>query len=344
MILDLERFVREGRPSWDELEARLRRLEEDPAASMSLDDAKRLHFLYQKASSDLARVMTFASEPAIRGHLESLVGRAYGEVHRQRVGVVRWAPWRWFTATFPSTFRRQVGAFWLAVAVTVAGCAFGAGALVLDPESKAVLMPFPHLLDSPSERVAREEQGPRDELAGHKATFSGSLMTHNTKVSVLALALGMTWGVGTLVLIFYNGVILGAVCADYLLAGEGTFLIGWLLPHGSVEIPAILIAGQAGVVLGRAIIGWGNRATMRERLRAVGPDLSTLIGGVAVMLVWAGIVEAFFSQYHEPVLPYAVKIAVGLVELVGLAAFLALAGRTAGASVAQPAAGRGRAP
>ncbi len=45
------------------------------------------------------------------------------------------------------------------------------------------------------------------------------------------------------------------------------------------------------------------------------------------MLVWAGAVEAFISQYHQPVLPYALKIGFGVCELAALTAFLALAGR-----------------
>ena len=63
------------------------------------------------------------------------------------------------------------------------------------------------------------------------------------------MALGMTWGVGTLIMLFYNGVILGAVSADYILGGQGVFLAGWLLPHGSIEIPSILLGGQAGFIL-----------------------------------------------------------------------------------------------
>ena len=126
--------------------------------------------------------------------------------------------------------------------------------------------------------------------------------------------------------IFYNGVVLGAVCFDYLRAGQGIFLAGWLLPHGSVEIPSFLLAGQAGFMLGSAIIGWGRRLTLRERLRAVRGDLVTIIGGVAVMLVWAGLIEAFFSQYHAPVLPYSIKITFGVVELCALTWFLARAG------------------
>ena len=95
-------------------------------------------------------------------------------------------------------------------------------------------------------------------------------------------------------------------------------------PHAET---ALLIAAQAGFVLGGAMIGRGDRAPLVERLRAAGPDIATLIGGVAVLLIWAGLIESFFSQYHEPVLPYAVKIAFGCIQLVMLVAFLTLAGR-----------------
>ena len=109
----------------------------------------------------------------------------------------------------------------------------------------------------------------------------------------------MTWGVGTIIVLFYNGIILGAIVLDYMRAGQTLFLLGWLLPHGAVEIPAILIAGQAGLVLARALIGWGKRTPLRARLRTIGADLVTLTCGAALLLIWAGIVEAFLSQYHR---------------------------------------------
>jgi uncharacterized membrane protein SpoIIM required for sporulation len=127
-------------------------------------------------------------------------------------------------------------------------------------------------------------------------------------VAILTLALGLTWGIGTLIMLFYNGIILGAVAVDYAMAGQTSFLLGWLLPHGAVEIPAILLAGQAGIVLAGALIGWGKPIPLRMRLSKISNDLVTLISGVALMLVWAGIIEAFFSQYHEPVMPYHIKI------------------------------------
>ncbi|HEX4349966.1 MAG TPA: stage II sporulation protein M, partial [Verrucomicrobiae bacterium] len=125
---------------------------------------------------------------------------------------------------------------------------------------------------------------------------------------------------------FYNGVTLGAIAVDYIHAGETKFLLGWLMPHGVVEIPAILIAGQAGLMLAFALIGRGSRATLRTRLREISGDVSTLIFGVGLMLIWAGFIEAFLSQYHEPVIPYNVKIAFGCVELVLLFLFLGKSG------------------
>ncbi len=324
MIIDLPRFIAAQRPVWTELEKLLDRLERDPAGALSLDAAKQLHLLYQKVSADLGRIATFAAEPELRRYLESLTARAYSEIHETRERGRRFSLLRWFTRDFPRTFRRQKEAFILSVLITVVGVVFGGFAVALDEEAKEAVLPgqFANHLGDPAKRVAEEEKADEDRLGGKKATFAGSLMANNIGVSIRAVAFGMTWGIGTIVLLFYNGVILGLVAVDYILAGQTVFLLGWLLPHGVIEIPAVLIAGQGGLVLGNALLGRGSRAPLRERMRAVGGDVMTLIGGVAVMLVWAGIVEAFFSQYHQPVVPYWLKITFGLAELAALAWFL----------------------
>jgi uncharacterized membrane protein SpoIIM required for sporulation len=329
VIIDLPKFLATERPAWTELEQILAKLEDEPNWRMDLAQLKRFHYLYERASADLGKIVTFASEPETRRYLESLVARAYGEIHETRARARRVDLPGWFFRTFPQTFRRHIRAFWLTVAITLAGCAFGGLAIALDPDAKTALMPFEYLQGNPAERVAREEHSTHDRLAGERGSFSASLMTHNTKVSALALALGATWGVGTVLLLFYNGVILGAVAVDYILAGQTRFLAGWLLPHGSFEIPAIMIAGQGGLILGRALIGWGTRASLKTRLRAVSGDLVTLIFGVAVLLTWAGFVESFLSQYHEPVLPYSFKIIFGLTELALLSFFLGKSGASA---------------
>ena len=327
MIINLQKFISEEKSYWSELASVLDRLEKRPELKLSLSRVERFHYLYQRTSGDLAKIKTFASEPNTLAFLESLVARAFGEIHETREKPHRLTPLHWFFSTFPQTFRRHVRAFWICLVAMLVGSMFGGFVLLADPASKDLLLPFAHLHGDPSERVAQEENAKQDRLSGAKSSFSSHLMTHNTKVAIFTLALGLTWGIGTLIMLFYNGVILGAVAVDYVMAGESTFLLGWLLPHGAIEIPAIILAGQAGLVLAGALIGWGKPETLKMRLRKISTDLVTLILGIALMLIWAGIVEAFFSQYHEPVLPYGVKIGFGVAEFILLGLFLARSGR-----------------
>lgn len=328
MIIDLEKFLAGERRYWQELETTLSRLEAEPNYRMALGELQRFHLLYERTAADLARITTFSSERETRRYLEHLVARAYGEMHETRQRRTAFSFRTWFFRTLPQTFRAHIGAFYLSVAITLLGASFGGFAIALDPPSKSALMPFSHLQQDPSERVAEEERATSDRLEGQKTSFSAFLMTHNTRVSIFTLALGMTWGVGTILMLFYNGVTLGAVVIDYVRAGQTKFLLGWLLPHGAVEIPSILIAGQAGLMLGLALIGWGKNAPLRVRMRTVSREIVTLIFGVGLLLIWAGIVEAFLSQYHEPVIPYSIKICFGLVELVLLFLFLGNSGKT----------------
>ncbi len=323
MIIDLQSFVLRERPFWDELENCLGLLEQQSRAPMTLQQARRLHYLYERTSAALAQVNTFSGDPELRRYVETLVARSYAAIHSMDRPRRRFRPVRWFFGAFPATFRAHINCFWLACAVTLAGIAFGGGAIALDPDSKAVLMPFERLQGNPADRVKQEEQGGGTHGDAMHGTFAAMLMTHNTQVAILALALGATWGLGTIVLLFYNGVILGAVAVDYIQAGQSVFLAGWLLPHGSIEIPCILIAGQAGLLLGWTMIGRQSRLTLKQRLRQIVPSLVTLILGAAILLIWAGIVESFFSQYHQPVLPYWLKISFGCVEIVLLSLLLA---------------------
>ncbi len=329
MIVDFNRFAESSRPQWQKLEQYLTRMESDPGWRASLEEVEAIHSLYRHACTDLARVAPLAAEPELKRYLEWLVGRAYCQIYANRPSPL-FSPRRWLFQSLPQTFRRHINAFWLSAALTLLGVTFGVLVMAADPEAKSVLLPFDHLQGSPRERVAAETSSKGRHLDGGKSRFSATLIANNTRVAFLSLALGMTAAFGTALVLFYNGVILGAVVFDYLAGGQTIFLLGWLLPHGVVEIPALVVAGQAGLVLGQALIGWGNRTPRGQRLREVGPDLATLAAGVMLMLVWAGIVEAFFSQYHEPVVPYALKIAFGVLEALLLAVFLGRSGANAG--------------
>src|SRR5687768_9718119 len=169
----------------------LDKLENDPELRLTLPQLQRLHYLYERASAGLGKLMTFAVAPDTREYLEALVARAYAEVHETR-GKRRGVVWvAWFLQTFPQTFRRHYRAFVASCSVMVAGALVGAALLAAFPEHKPTLLPFSHLHGSPTERVALE-QSRAGQIAGAETQFSATLMTHNTRVSILTLSLGMT--------------------------------------------------------------------------------------------------------------------------------------------------------
>ncbi|MCL1920336.1 MAG: stage II sporulation protein M [Kiritimatiellaeota bacterium] len=325
MIVDLQRFLNRNEPQWRALEDVLKRIEQDPGTPLGIADITRLHALYEHASNNLAELNSAVSNPEVRKYVETLVMRAYSEVYSQRARATRFSPLRWLLQTFPQTFRKHAGFFALACAITLGGILFGGGAILADPPSREVLMPFGHDKIDPRKRVAEEEKHSLDKTRGRHA-FSAHLLQNNARVSVFTFASGITYGIVSGILLFYNGAILGAISTDYVMAGQGRFLAAWLLPHGSVEIPCILFAGQAALLLGAVMFGRRSNLRLGLRIRAVLPDLVTLIGGAVVLLAWAALVESFLSQYHSPRI-YILKIAFGLVEAVLLALFLAYGGR-----------------
>jgi uncharacterized membrane protein SpoIIM required for sporulation len=327
VILNLERFQMQARPRWEKLESLLTALEGRPDRRMESVEAEQLQDLYAKAAADLNRVTHGALAPELRQYLERLVARAYAELYfapprRSEL----WQPRRWFRifTAFPEAFRRQFRYFALAVLATVLGCTLGGLAVHYDPAAVDVLLPADYLRN-PAQRVLEEQKGERQQFnsAQTEAAFSGQLIRHNVQVALLAAALGVTFGIGTALLLFENGVLLGAVAVHYTQQGFGLFMTAWLLPHGVFEIPSILIAGQAGFYLARLLLHRSEDRDIRKSMR----EWLVLVAGLAMMLVWAGIMEAFFSQHHAPVLPYGFKVAVAAAELVLLTMYLLLIGR-----------------
>ena len=229
MMIDVAKFVAGERDIWRELEGLLGRIEDDPYRRMTLAEVRRFHFLYEKTSADLAKLSTFSFSPEICRYLESLVARAYGEIHEAREAAPRGSFRKWCFATFPIVFRRHLRAFCLSLLVLLAGASLGATALRFDPEAREILLPFDFPQETPAQRVAREEGARKDRLGGEHSSFSAYLMTHNIRVSLLTLAFGMTAGIGTALLLFYNGIMVGAIGADYVLGGQ-TKISSWLAP------------------------------------------------------------------------------------------------------------------
>jgi uncharacterized membrane protein SpoIIM required for sporulation len=126
-------------------------------------------------------------------------------------------------------------------------------------------------------------------------TFATFLFTNNSQVAIFAFALGFAFAVPTILLILYNGLMLGAFVAVFAAKGLGPNIVAWLAIHGTTELFAIVVAGAAGMRIGTAIAFPGRLARMESAVRA-GRTAATAMAGTIVMLAVAGLLEGVGRQ------------------------------------------------
>jgi uncharacterized membrane protein SpoIIM required for sporulation len=314
--VNLSEFVTVRRPSWQETESLLDLAERQDLSSLSRAKALRLADLYRRASADLIQARTYGAGIDLATYLETLVARCYALLYQPPPLSARKAVWGFFRDGFPQAVRRERRAVGLVTAAFGVGLLLGGLATALDPEAARLFVPEEHQGIAPSERVRRDEEAQRGgkpplDAASH-AAFSSFLFTHNIQVSILCFAVGIAWGLPTLLFIAYHGVFIAALAAAYFQDGVGLFFLAWILPHGVIELTCILLAGAAGLLLGRGVL-WPRGRPRAQRLLEESRGALTLLGGAAALLVVAGIIEGTVSQIHEPALPYPLKIGMALV-------------------------------
>jgi uncharacterized membrane protein SpoIIM required for sporulation len=332
--MDVADFVELKRPRWLQLEGLLGRTEQQGLRALPLDDARALARLYRSASSDLLWVRAHAGPAEVTGYLNELVGRAYAITYPGRT-LKLGDLWQFLRRGFPDLLARE----WRAVAASgllfAAGAGFGWLGMVFDPGAVRYLLPEQHQAVDPVER-AKEEADEVGAGAGQQAAFTSFLFTHNIQVAFLCFALGLTAGLGTAVLLFSNGVMLGALAWVYATRGMLGWFLAWVLPHGIPEITAICIAGGAGFILARGLVAPGG-LSRRTALRAEGVTAVSLLMGTLALFVLAGLIEGTVSQIHPPRLSVPFKVGFALVVGSGVYAYL-LSGwrRAAGRLTASP--------
>lgn len=318
--MNIERFLAERRPVWDRLDALVSRAEE---LELSRGELHELVELYRRTCSDLNRAQSYTANPEILGHLNQLTGRAYRFIYRAAHETPVWRTFvKLVTREIPAAFRKERAAVLAAAAAFLAGTLFGAIAVLVDPANGERLIPPEFFSESPRERVEKiEQREERIENMEEALVFGASLYTHNIKVSFLAFSLSALTIVLGVVILFYNGMILGAVGTLYVLDDVSVFFFAWVGPHGALELPAIVFGGAAGLLIGRALLMPGD-LSRAAALRRVLPSVWRIVIGAAMILVLAGLIEGSFSQYSAKTIPYPVKIAVAALLFSGLTAYL----------------------
>lgn len=294
--------------------------------TLSIDEARGFGELYRGAADDLVRARTELVDASVSDYLNDLVARAYAVIYAERPrdkGKVL----RFLLREYPALVRSEWKAIVLSTLIFLGGAGFGAAAAVFDPSAMGVVMPEQHQTQTATERVRRDESGGARAHGGHEAAaFSSFLFTNNIKVTFLVFALGITFGLGTVAVLFLNGVPLGALAVEYHQAGEGLFFWAWILPHGVPELTVIFIAGGAGLVMARGLWLPGRRRR-RDAVVAEGKTAAKLVLGGMPLLVIAGLIEGTISQLHEPTIPYGLKLLFAAFAAAGLYSWLGLAGR-----------------
>lgn len=321
--MDIDRFLHERNARWERLAALLDKAEQSPERELGPEGMRELLRLYRLTSADLNQARSLTAEPEILERLNALAGRGYRFIYRpRRGGQVPRRIGAFLGLEIPKAFQRHGTSVVFAVAAFLLGALFGIGAVVARPETAEDLIPQMFFTQSPRERVEEIERN-EERIANVEdaAVFSSQLYVHNIRVSFLAFSLGALTLVGGIWILFYNGVILGAVAATYFLDGVTVFFLAWVGPHGALELPSIIFAGAAGLVVGRALLLPGD-LSRGASLRRVLPNVWRMMIGAAMVLVMAGLIEGSFSQFSAKTIPYALKISVAALLFVGLMAYL----------------------
>lgn len=294
-LVNATRFRLAHEEDWARLDELVAQMERRSIRSLSDDDLLALPGLYRTTLSSLSVARDTSLDRALITYLEQLCTRAYFQIygvqtpaHRQIV--------RFFAQGWPEAVRSLWRETLFCVLMTV-GAAIAAYLLVRSDPSWFYSI-IPQGLAGGRDPSASAEflrATLYDRREDFLAVFATFLFTHNSQVAIFSFALGFAFAVPTILLILYNGLMLGALLAVFAAKDLGLNLAAWLMIHGTTEILAICISGAAGIRIGMAIAFPGALSRLDAAVRAGRTGATAMIGTV-IMLAVAGLLEGIGRQ------------------------------------------------
>jgi uncharacterized membrane protein SpoIIM required for sporulation/uncharacterized RDD family membrane protein YckC len=319
-------IVASGTPRWSSFAKRLDRAQRSGLGSLGEEGVRDFVAEYRDLAADLARLQTAARgrEREEVFYLSRLMAGAHNLLYRGRPLTFK-DVWRTFAVDAPREVRRSLGPIALAGALLFGPAIIAYTAVVRDPGVARVFIPA-GMLDRAEDGVrrARTGRGYISDPELFRPVMATSIIANNVQVTFAAFAMGITFGIGTVLVLVTNGVSLGGVFGLYASKGIASLLVKFVAPHGVLELTAICIAGGAGLLLAAALLVPGNRPRS-EALRENGRRAIRLIAASTVLLLIAGSLEGFVSPIET--WPLSWKLAVSAVTAVFLAIYLS-GGRT----------------
>jgi len=275
------------------------------------DELRELALLYRQTAADLAAAREHRADAELAAYLNQLLGRAHNLVYsaapRRPRSIVAF-----YTRTFPQIFRSTWRYTATSTGIFLLGALLGFTVCQADPGFERFLLGG-DMIDT----IDRREMWTHS-IVAVKPLASSAILTNNLAVAFTAFAFGITAALGTAWIMFFNGVLISVVASACHRAGMGVALWSFVVPHGSLELPAIFIAGGAGLLLGRGLVAPGT-LPRGEALRLHAGTAVQLLLGVIPLLIVAGIIEGFVSPVSmEP----GLKFVIGAAILILLALYL----------------------
>jgi len=295
-LVNATRFRAAHEADWSRLDELVTRLEKRSIRALDDDDLLALPVLYRTTLSSLSVARDTSLDRALISYLEQLCTRAYFQIYGVQTPAKQQIA-RFFANSWPEAVRALWRETLICALLTVAAGVVAYQLIRSDPSWFFNIIPG-GLSDGRDPSASAEYL--RNTLydsgdEGWLMTFATYLFTHNSQVAIFAFALGFAFAVPTVLLILYNGLMLGAFFAVFAEKGLALNLLGWLMIHGTTELFAIAIAGAAGLRIGTAIAFPGRLSRMESAVQS-GKLAATAMAGTVIMLAVAGLLEGIGRQ------------------------------------------------
>src|SRR5437762_12041243 len=314
-----ERFVTRKRDSWEAFRTLAARAERIGLKQLGAAEIPGFAARYREVAADLARARTYGVDPRVLEYLERVVSAGHNAVYGRHIG---------HRVHMDRLVLRELPAAVVAARayVVTALLMFAVPAMtgyVLIRERPAIAEQV--LTD---EMLARARAGAEHRAQGvgyaqqpsmYLPVIATGIITNNVQVAFLGFAFGITAGIGTVLLLVFNGLHFGAVLGLFANYGLAGWLLTFVAGHGVLELSAIFIAGGAGLLVARALLAPGD-LTPRDVLVLAGRQAVRLVGASVLLLGLAGTIEGLLSASDAAP---AYKFAVSAASAVLLACYLA---------------------
>lgn len=286
-------WINKRRPHWDRLAKLLAQSDQNGLGRLSRTELQELALLYRQVAADLSVLRQDSTARIYADDVNLLLARAHHIIYSGRKTSLL-TLFRYLKDEYPGIFQQQLPFVMASLLVSVAWGLLGAVLTNARPEFMR------HFVGPAMIATMERHEMWTQSIVSVAPMETSHIMTNNLTVSFVMFAGGIAFGVLTFFSLYVNGMMLGVIGAACHQYGMSIALWSFVAPHGSLELPSIIIAGGAGFRLGYSMLFPGVYR-WKESVARGGIEATRLVSGVIPMLVIAGCLEGFFSPSHAPV-------------------------------------------